>query len=80
MVTDQVGHRFLHWDSTTRMLYGEYPTATGEGAVKPAYGHSNQKRPDLKQVVMTLPCNPEGMPLCGEVRDGNSSDNRRTSR
>lgn len=76
MVNEQVEHRFLHWDSTTRMLYGEYPTATGQGAVKPTYGHSKQKRPDLKQIVMTLLCNREGMPLCGEVRDGNSSDKK----
>jgi transposase len=76
MVIEQVEHRFLHWDSTTRSLYGEYPTATGKGAVKPDYGHSKDNRPDLKQIVMTLLCNREGMPLCGEVRDGNSSDKK----
>lgn len=68
--------RFLHWDSTSRSLYGEYPTATGRGAVRPTYGHSKDHRPDLKQIVLTLLCNREGLPLVGEVRDGNSSDQK----
>lgn len=76
LVNEQVEHRFLHWDSTTRSLYGEYPTATGMGAVKPARGHSKDKRPDLKQIVLAVLGNREGIPLCGEVRDGNSSDKK----
>lgn len=76
LIHEQVEHRFLHWDSTTRSLYGDYPTATGQSAVRPARGHSKDKRPDLKQIVLTLLCNREGMPLCGQVRDGNSSDKK----
>jgi transposase len=76
MVAEQVDYRFLHWDSTTRSLFGEYPTATGEGAVKPTYGFSKDKRPDLKQIVLAILGNREGIPLFGEVRDGNSSDKK----
>lgn len=67
---------FLHYDTTSKSLQGEYATATGEGAVKPTYGYSKDHRPDLKQIVMTLFCNREGLSLAGEVRDGNSSDKK----
>lgn len=69
-----VDQRFLHWDSSSKSLYGEYPTATGEGAVRPTYGYSKDHRADLKQIIMSLLCNREGIALIGEVRDGNSSD------
>ena len=68
--------RFLHWDSTTRSLFGEYPTATGEGAVLPTHGHSKDKRPDLKQIVLALLGTRDGLSLWGEIRDGNSSDKK----
>jgi len=76
LAQEEVERRFLHWDSTSKSLYGEYSTATGEGAAKPAYGYSKDHRPDLKQIIMTLFCNREGIPLVGEVRDGNSSDKK----
>jgi transposase len=42
--------------------------------VQPKHGHSKDHRPDLKQILFKLFVNREGIPLFGEVRDGNLSD------
>ena len=76
LIREAVDTRFLHWDSTSRSLYGEYPEAQSATGAKPARGHSKDHRPDLKQIVLTLLVNREGIPLYGEVRDGNSSDKK----
>lgn len=62
-----------HWDSTSRSLWGDFPTAR-EAEPRPAYGHSKDRRPDLKQILMTLFVNREGVPLFGTVESGNQSD------
>ncbi len=67
---------FVHWDSTTRSVYGVYPNAgTGRG-VRPTFGHSKDHRPDLRQIVLTLLGTREGIPMAGTVQDGNASDKR----
>ncbi|MCY0879288.1 MAG: hypothetical protein OWU84_10145 [Firmicutes bacterium] len=40
----------------------------------PAYGYSKDHRPDLKQLLMTLFVNHEGVPLFGTVESGHRSD------
>jgi transposase len=62
-----------HWDSTSRTLWGDFATAA-EAEPRPAYGHSKDHRPDLKQILMTLFVNREGVPLFGTVESGNQSD------
>nr|WP_242848409.1 IS1634 family transposase [Sulfobacillus thermosulfidooxidans] len=65
---------FVHWDSTTRSVYGTYPdTGSGTG-VHPTYGHSKDHRPDLRQILLTLLGTREGIPVVGTVQDGNLSD------
>ncbi|NQZ10329.1 MAG: IS1634 family transposase [Algicola sp.] len=72
----------LHLDTTTLLLYGEYPEAEELAQRKgmeemplPTYGHSKAHRPDLKQVVMSLiVTGPSSMPLWFEALAGNSSD------
>ena len=44
LVTAGVDTRFLHWDSTSRSLYGEYPSSE-TCKVQPKHGHSKALRP-----------------------------------
>lgn len=64
----------LHLDSTSLKLYGQYEGADEDFAV-PEYGYSRDKRPDLKQVVVTLvTAGSAGVPLWYQMDDGNQSD------
>ncbi|EQD32133.1 transposase (IS4 family protein) [mine drainage metagenome] len=88
LTREDVDRRFTHFDTTTRTVFGEYKdeiTKTGEATdgeetpkkrkpVQPKHGHSKDHRPDLKQILFKLFVNREGIPLFGEVRDGNLSD------
>ncbi len=62
-----------HWDRTSCSLMGDYP-GTDTARVKPAHGHSKAHRPDLKQLLLTLFVNREGVPLFGTVESGQRSD------
>lgn len=62
-----------HWDSTSRSLTGDY-TQSETAAVQPAHGHSKDHRPDLKQILLTLFVNRDGVPLFGTVESGQRSD------
>jgi len=69
---------WLHQDTTTITLYGAYeeearPVA-GLVPPRPAYGHSKDRRDDLKQVLLSLGVSSEGLPLRMGLRDGNTSD------
>jgi transposase len=75
-VLEDVRRDFLHWDSTTRSVFGAYEQPSDEDAVHVTYGHSKAHRPDLKQIVLTLLANREGMPLWGTVENGNASDKK----
>ena len=63
-------------DTTSRSLYGEYPTADGTRGATPRHGHSKDHRPDLKQILVPCFVNRDGVPLMGTVEDGNRSDKR----
>jgi transposase len=73
---------WLHQDTTTITLYGAYEAEPhhGDGPVppRPAYGHSQDGHDDLKQVLLSLGVNREGLPLRLGVRDGNTSDSTET--
>lgn len=66
----------MHFDTTSRSLYGDYPAADGTAGVTPRHGHSKDHRDDLKQILFTCFVNREGVPLMGTVEDGNRSDKR----
>jgi len=73
---------WLHQDTTTISLYGAYeeegrPIA-GLVPPRPAYGHSQDGRDDLKQVLLRLGVSSEGLPIRLGVRDGNTSDSTET--
>jgi transposase len=67
---------WLHQDTTTIALYGAYADdPQTPGAPRPAYGHSKDRRDDLKQVLLSLGVSGDGgIPLRVGLRDGNRSD------
>jgi transposase len=81
---------WLHQDTTTLSLYGAYeasevsqePAASASDAPevpRPAFGHSKDRRPDLKQVMLSLGVSGDGgLPLRLGIRDGNTSDSTET--
>ncbi|MHB1127787.1 MAG: IS1634 family transposase [Bacillota bacterium] len=52
-------------------MYGAYE---GEGEFEITYGHSKDQRPDLKQFLVGLTVNKDGLPLFAQLLDGNKSD------
>ncbi len=67
-----------HLDSTSISVSGEYAQASGEdgepATIHLTHGHSKDKRPDLKQAVLSLVVNgPSQMPIWMDALDGNSS-------
>ncbi len=82
--------RSVHWDSTSRTLYGAYPgTPPKPAAVSakedpnavlqpppavPRYGHSKDHRPDLKQLILSVLVTGDGVIYQGSVDAGNASD------
>jgi hypothetical protein len=71
---------WLHQDTTTIALYGAYEDEPQTpGAPRPAYGHSKDRRSDLKQVLLSRGVSGDGgLPLRLGMRDGNTSDSVET--
>lgn len=61
-----------HYDTTSITVFGDY--AMTEEPFKITYGHSKDKRPDLKQFLVEMLCVERNIPLFGATRDGNASD------
>lgn len=70
--------RFLHYDTTSVNVYGDYAdyAQATENNVAITYGHSKDKRPDLKQFMMEAICIKGNVPLLGAVLSGNTSDKK----
>jgi transposase len=68
--------KHVHFDTTSVNVYGEYPNATDEAPFKITHGYSKDKRPDLKQFVMSLLCVGGNVPIVGKMEDGNASDKK----
>lgn len=79
-----LGIRSIHADTTSISLAGEFaPTKSDQAFLNSnsdrrllciTNGFSKDQRPDLKQFIYGLVVSSEGMPLLGNVRDGNLSD------
>ncbi len=66
----------VHQDFTSYSFYGEYEDVSPSGPA-PAFGHSKDLRPDLKQLVFGLSIHGNsGIPLVCSTLDGNTSDAR----
>lgn len=63
----------IHSDTTSRILFGEYAHSDGD-SISITRGYSKDHRPDLKQVMMGIGVNSEGIPVMAQMLDGNLSD------
>ena len=61
-----------HYDTTSVSVYGAYDSQNPP--FKITYGHSKDKRPDLKQFLIEMLCVDRNIPILGATRDGNASD------
>ena len=67
--------RSVHFDTTSRSVWGEYQFAeTQDLPFQVTYGYSKEKRPDLKQFVLSMLCVERAVPIWGKPEDGNASD------
>ncbi len=69
--------KVISYDTTSTSVWGDYRRCEDEReneAPKITYGHSKDKRPDLKQFMTELLCVERGIPIFGRTLDGNSSD------
>src|SRR5215813_9186900 len=67
--------RYVHFDTTSRSVWGEYQFAeTQDLPFQVTYGYSKDKRPDLKQFVLSTLCVDRAVPIWGKLEDGNASD------
>ncbi len=67
----------LHSDTTSHVLYGDYEST--ETTVEPSriqitYGHSKDKRKDLKQIMTGMVTDGDGLIRICHVLDGNTAD------
>jgi len=63
--------RKAHFDTTSVSVYGDYDV---DGPFTITYGHSKDKRPDLKQFLVSMLCVDHAIPILGGTKDGNASD------
>ncbi len=65
----------VHHDTTSVSVHGEYLPKLDD-PIEITYGHSKDKRPDLKQFVLSLLCVEGNLPLAMSHHDGNASDKK----
>lgn len=65
----------IHQDTTSVSVWGDYREASDE-SLHIVYGHSKDKRPDLKQFIISLLCVEGNLPFNAEILDGNASDKK----
>jgi transposase len=68
----EVDPRRVHFDTTSISVFGDYDF--DDSSLKITYGHSKDKRPDLKQFLISMLCVDRNIPILGATKDGNSSD------
>ncbi len=68
----------FHGDTTTFVLFGAYADSNpdNDDEAVPAYGHSKDGKPNLKQVLLGLVTDKFGIPLLATVRSGNQNDSK----
>jgi transposase len=67
--------RYVHFDTTSRSVWGDYQFAEEQDIpFQVTYGYSKDKRPDLKQFVLSTLCVDRAVPIWGKPEDGNASD------
>jgi transposase len=67
--------RYVHFDTTSRSVWGDYEFAERQDVpFRVTYGYSKDKRPDLKQFLLSTLCVDRAVPMWGKLDDGNASD------
>jgi transposase len=67
--------RYVHFDTTSHSVWGEYDFPEEQDLpFRITYGYSKDKRPDLKQFVLSTLCVDRAVPMWGKPEDGNASD------
>jgi len=66
----------LHSDTTSHVLYGDYPQneEDEDPALRITYGYSKDKRKDLKQIMTGMVTDGDGLIVYSQTLDGNTSD------
>lgn len=66
----------LHSDTTSHVLFGDYPTKEGEKPpdLKITYGYSKDKRQDLKQIMTGMVTDGDGLVVYSKTLNGNTAD------
>lgn len=67
-----VDPRRLHFDTTSVSVFGDYDLVDPPFDI--TYGYSKDKRPDLKQFLVSMLCVDRNIPILGTTKDGNASD------
>jgi len=66
-----------NFDTTSVNVWGDYSKDESKStAPKILYGYSKDKRPDLKQFMVSMLCIEGNIPISGKMQDGNSGDER----
>jgi transposase len=68
----EVDPRRLHFDTTSVSVFGDYDLVDPPFDI--TYGYSKDKRPDLKQFLISMLCVDRNIPILGTTTDGNASD------
>jgi transposase len=68
----EVDPRRLHFDTTSVSVFGDYDLVDPPFDI--TYGYSKDKRPDLKQFLVSMLCVERNIPILGTTTDGNASD------
>ncbi|PIQ44419.1 MAG: transposase [Deltaproteobacteria bacterium CG12_big_fil_rev_8_21_14_0_65_43_10] len=71
----KVNRSEIHQDTTSVSVWGNYKEAPDE-SLRIVYGHSKDKRPDLKQFIISLLCVEGNLPFNAEFQNGNASDKK----
>ena len=69
--------RHFHFDTTSVNVWGDYDTCSEQDEnerLNITYGHSKDKRPDLKQFMIKMLCVHRNIPILGGCENGNASD------
>src|SRR5918992_1830599 len=67
--------RYVHFDTTSCRVWGDYQFAEDQDLpFQVTYGYSKDKRPDLKQFILSTLCVDRAIPIWGKSDDGNASD------
>jgi transposase len=66
----------IHSDTTTVSVQGAYENSSDESdqQLNITHGYSKDNRPDLKQYTVGLGVDQHGVPVVGDILDGNASD------